>query len=228
MRCAAPGVPKPPTSSNGMMDRMALELGEDPVEFRRKNFIQPDQFPYQTPVALLYDSGNYEAALDKALGMANYKRSATSRDRRAARGRYLGIGLSSWCGSVRPGALRDRRQPRRAGRPVGKRGRARDADGQSGSADGIAQSRGRDTKPPSRRWRPMNCRCRLSDVSIVHGDTSRIPFGWGTYGSRSGPVGGAALESRGGQDPRQGRRASPRICSKRRRKMSSMSTASSW
>ncbi|WP_414947278.1 molybdopterin cofactor-binding domain-containing protein, partial [Klebsiella pneumoniae] len=52
-----------------LVDTMAHELGMDPAEFRRKNFIQPDEFPYQTPVALIYDSGNYEAALDKALEM---------------------------------------------------------------------------------------------------------------------------------------------------------------
>ena len=86
---------------------MALELGEDPVEFRRKNFIQPDQFPYQTPVALLYDSGNYEAALDKALGMADYKALRAEQAAARAKGRYLGIGLSSWveaCG-LAPSAI---------------------------------------------------------------------------------------------------------------------------
>src|SRR2546423_1301954 len=79
-----------------MVDLAARELGVDPVELRRRNFIAPDKFPYQTPVAVMYDSGNYQAALDKALGMLDYTAFRKEQDRLRKAGRYLGVGFSTY------------------------------------------------------------------------------------------------------------------------------------
>ena len=78
------------------MDAIAAELNLDPAEVRRRNFIQPDQFPYTTPPGNEYDSGDYDASLDRALEMIDYD--AFRREQAAAReqGRYLGLGLSSY------------------------------------------------------------------------------------------------------------------------------------
>src|SRR6266851_5544954 len=79
-----------------MVDLAAQELSMDPLDVRRGNFIPPEKFPYQTPVALLYDSGNYAGALDKALGLFDY--AAFRKEQQAARkqGRYLGVGFSTY------------------------------------------------------------------------------------------------------------------------------------
>ena len=61
-----------PTSSSGVVDQAARELGIDPVEIRRRNFVRPEEFPYQTPLAVVYDSGNYHATLDKLLEISDH------------------------------------------------------------------------------------------------------------------------------------------------------------
>src|SRR5256886_14019077 len=78
------------------MDLVARELGKDPAEVRRLNFIQPDQFPYKSPAGGVYDSGNYEAALDKAMQIANYKNLRAEQAQKRAEGKLMGIGLSSY------------------------------------------------------------------------------------------------------------------------------------
>src|SRR5881409_4419484 len=80
--------------SEGMMDRLADHLGLDPVEVRRKNLVQPDQFPYRTPSGGLYDSGDYPAALDRALELARYDELRREQAKARAAGRYFGIGLA--------------------------------------------------------------------------------------------------------------------------------------
>src|SRR3546814_19959441 len=79
----------------------------DPVELRRRNFIQPDQFPYQTPVALQYDIGDYDQSMDKALEMIDYKGFAERRKASEAKGKLRGIGISAYieaCG-IAPSAV---------------------------------------------------------------------------------------------------------------------------
>src|SRR3989475_12412742 len=79
-----------------MVDLSAAELGMDPLEIRRKNFIPKEKFPYQTPVALLYDSGNYAGALDKALESFDYPAFRKEQEQARKRGRYLGVGFSTY------------------------------------------------------------------------------------------------------------------------------------
>jgi carbon-monoxide dehydrogenase large subunit len=75
---------------------VAQELKIDPVTVRRKNFPQPKEFPFQTATGLAYDSGNYQRALDKALKLAGYQKLRREQKRLRMRGRYLGIGLSTY------------------------------------------------------------------------------------------------------------------------------------
>ena len=79
-----------------LADLMALEVGEDPAEFRLKNFIKPEQFPYKSPTGWEYDSGNYEAALHKAMEMIDYRALRQEQAEKRERGELMGIGISSF------------------------------------------------------------------------------------------------------------------------------------
>lgn len=85
-----------------MMDLAAQRLGMDPGEFRRRNYIPPERFPYTIPSGNEYDSGNYEAALDKALEISGYEQLRREREEARANGRLLGIGLVN---SIEPGVF---------------------------------------------------------------------------------------------------------------------------
>jgi len=78
-----------------LVDAAAQELGLDPVEIRRANFIQPDQFPYKSPSGNIYDSGNYPAVLDKTLEMADYQELRRMQAEARRQGRYIGVGLAT-------------------------------------------------------------------------------------------------------------------------------------
>jgi len=79
-----------------IVELAAKELGIDPAELRRKNMIQPEDFPYQTPVALEYDIGDYEASLNKALEMADYAGFANRKADSASNGKLRGVGFSCY------------------------------------------------------------------------------------------------------------------------------------
>jgi carbon-monoxide dehydrogenase large subunit len=175
-----------------LMDTMARELGEDPAEFRRKNFIPSNAFPYQTPVALVYDSGNYEAPLAKALEVANYRELRRQQEEARRQGRLLGIGLSCYieaCG-IAPSQVVGQLGAQ-AGlwesalvrvHPTGK------VTVYTGS-----HSHGQGHETTFAQIVADELGVSLEDVEVVHGDTGQIPFGMGTYGSRSAAVGGSAL-----------------------------------
>ncbi|TDE86282.1 xanthine dehydrogenase family protein molybdopterin-binding subunit [Deinococcus sp. S9] len=176
-----------------VVDVMAHELGLDPAEFRRRNFIGPDEFPYQTPVALVYDSGNYEPALDKALEMMNYAGLREEQARRRGTNKILGIGVISYleaCG-LAPSALVGQLGAQ-AGQwesslvrvhPTGK------VELYTGSH---SHGQGHETAFP--QIAADELQIPIEDIELIHGDTGRMPYGWGTYGSRSAAVGGSALK----------------------------------
>ncbi|HMN09059.1 MAG TPA: molybdopterin-dependent oxidoreductase [Gemmatimonadaceae bacterium] len=174
------------------LDVAAHQLGIDPAELRRRNLVAPDAFPFQTAVALQYDSGNYEPALDKALAMVDYQGLRAEQAAARAKGKYLGIGLSSYieaCGlapSHIVGALGAQAGLYESGvvriHPTGK------VTVFTGS-----HSHGQGHETTFAQVVASELGCSMDDVEIVHGDTGRVPFGMGTYGSRSGAVGGAAL-----------------------------------
>jgi carbon-monoxide dehydrogenase large subunit len=172
-----------------MMETAAREVGISPAEFRRKNFIR--SFPHQTPVIMCYDAGDYDASLDAAM-----KRSTTTAlppaRRKPSRGKLRGIGSPA---TSRPAVLR--RQPggrlaRRRRRPLGIGGGA----GQSGRhhrGSDRSHSHGQGHETTFAQLVAERFGVGIDTVSIVHGDTDKVQFGMGTYGSRSGAVGMSAI-----------------------------------
>ena len=173
--------------------RASRELDIDPAEFRRRNFVDPDQFPYETGLGRTYDSGEYDKTLTRALSMVDYD---AFRERQAAareEGRYLGIGISSYveaCGSA-PGRLESgavRVKP--SGRVVVKTGTAEIGTGHRTAYTQIVASA---------------LGVAFDDVEVQEGDTATVPEGHGTSGSRAMPVGGSAVEGSARQVVEKGR-----------------------
>ena len=174
------------------MDYAARQIGMDPAEFRRINFIPKDAFPYQTAVALQYDIGDYEPALDKAMEMIDYANFERRRAEAAKRGKYRGIGLSSYieaCG-IAPSAV--------VGALGGRVGLYESAVVRVDPTGTISvftgtHSHGQGHATTFAQIVADKLGVPLDSIDIVHGDTDRIPFGMGTYGSRSLAVGGTAI-----------------------------------
>ena len=175
-----------------VMDAAARQVGMDPAEFRRMNFIPKDAFPYQTPVALQYDIGDYEAPLDKALEMIDYKGFEARRAESAKNGKYRGIGLSSYieaCGiapSAVAGAL---------GARVGLYESATVRVDPTGTINVMTgtHSHGQGHDTTFAQIVADKLGVGIEQVQIIHGDSDKTPFGMGSYGSRSLAVGGSAI-----------------------------------
>ena len=177
-----------------IVDLLAAELGMDPAELRRKNFIQLDAFPYSPPeMGLLpYDSGNYPLTLDKALQAIDYSGFRAQQAEARANGRLIGLGLSTYveiCG-VAPSAWF---QKQGWGGPLYESAQIRVlATGKVIAATGsVPHGQGHETTFAQIVADEFGV--GLDDVEILHGDTQGQPFGLGTYGSRSLAVGGTAL-----------------------------------
>ena len=181
------------------MDLFAAEIGMDRAEIRRKNFIQPDQFPYEDPSGLgtasggakIYvDSGNYEPAMDKALAMVDYPGLAARKDEAKRRGKLLGVGLSTyievcgvapskWIGAVGEGwgaAMWESSNIKvhLTGKVVVTMGTQPQGQGHETTyAQVVADRLG----------------IPMEDIIIQHSDTQGTPFGYGSYGSRTSSVG---------------------------------------
>ena len=175
-----------------LMDVAATEIGMDRVEFRRKNFIPIDAFPYQTPVALQYDSGNYFATLDAALKTADWAGFETRRAAAKARGKLRGIGISTYleaCG-IAPSAVVGSLGARAGLYEVGT---IRVHPTGSVTVLTGAHSHGQGHETTFAQLVADKLGVPVAQVDVVHGDTAKVPFGMGTYGSRSLAVGGSAL-----------------------------------
>jgi aerobic carbon-monoxide dehydrogenase large subunit len=175
-----------------LVDIAAREMNMDPVEIRRKNFIPAADFPYQTPVAFLYDSGNYAAVMDKVVEMANYSQMRADQKNAREEGRFVGIGIAACIEASGPapsavaGAL---------GGVTGfwESGTIRvHATGKVTVLTG-AHSHGQGHETTMTQIVADEFGIDINDVDLVHGDTAVIPNGMGTYGSRSTSVGGSAL-----------------------------------
>lgn len=176
-----------------IVDMAAHELGIDPAEFRRNNFIQEDEFPYQTPVALVYDSGNYEPALDKAMGMMNYAGLREEQGRMKGSNKILGVGLISFleaCG-LAPSALVGQLGAQ-AGQWESSLVRVHPTGKVELFTGSHSHGQGHETAFP--QIAADELQIPIEDIDLIHGDTGRMPYGWGTYGSRSAAVGGSALK----------------------------------
>ncbi|MGD2069460.1 MAG: xanthine dehydrogenase family protein molybdopterin-binding subunit [Gemmatimonadota bacterium] len=173
-----------------LVEKAARELGLDRVEIRRKNFIR--DFPYQTPVALEYDAGDYDGTLDKALEMSGWDTFEERRAEAKSRGRLRGIGLSTFveaCGlapSQVAGAL-----GARAG--LYEVGQVRVHPTGSVTVYTGSHSHGQGHETTMAQIVADKLGLDVDAVEIVHGDTRDVPFGMGTYGSRSLAVGGSAI-----------------------------------
>jgi carbon-monoxide dehydrogenase large subunit len=175
-----------------LVDRAAAVMNMDPIEIRRQNFIQPEDFPYQTPVALEYHTGDYAAAVDKALELADYANFDKRREESASRGKLRGVGVSTYieaCGiapSNVAGALGARAGLYEAGTVrVNPTGSVTVLTG--------SHSHGQGHETSFAQLVVEQLGVDFDSVDIVHGDTGKVPFGMGTYGSRSAAVGGVAL-----------------------------------
>jgi carbon-monoxide dehydrogenase large subunit len=173
------------------MDMLARELKMDPADVRRKNFIQPPKFPYTTQMGAVYDSGDYEAALDLALKTANWKQLKGERDRARAEGRLVGLGLAMYvevCG-VGPSSFLATGGWEHAQVTV-------ERDGGITATTG-ASPHGQGNETTFAQMLADQFGVPFHHVTIHHGDTAVVKQGIGTFGSRSQAVGGTALHMAG-------------------------------
>ena len=175
-----------------IMDKAARQIGMDRVEIRRKNLIRADQFPYQTQVALQYDTGNYQATLDLALEQIDHKNYDKRKAASAAKGKLRGFGISTYieaCG-IAPSAIAGA-----LGARAGLYEAATVRVNPTGSVTVFTgtHSHGQGHETTFAQLVAEKLGMPVDNVDVVHGDTDRILFGMGTYGSRSAAVGGSAL-----------------------------------
>jgi carbon-monoxide dehydrogenase large subunit len=172
-----------------MADVFAHEIGMDPAEFRMKNFVKPEQFPYKSALGWEYDSGDYHAALRKAMDMIGYEDLRKEQAEKRARGEFMGIGISSFTEIVGAGPSKHfdilglkmfdsceiRVHP--TGKAIARFGTKSQGQGHETTyAQIIAEELG----IPSEH------------IKVEEGDTDTAPYGLGTYASRSTPTAGAA------------------------------------
>ncbi|MCC7106506.1 MAG: xanthine dehydrogenase family protein molybdopterin-binding subunit [Chloroflexi bacterium] len=164
------------------VEEVARTLGMDPAEVRRKNFIQPDEFPYRTPNGALYDSGNYEAAMDKALEVVGYpafrERQRRERTELGAKTPLRGIGLATTIEVSSEGWEAASVEVQADGTVVARTGSFSHGQGHHTSFAQIVADR---------------LDVPFEQVRIVQGDTEKTPVGIGTFGSRSLSLGGSAV-----------------------------------
>jgi len=176
-----------------MVEAAAAALKMDAADVRRKNFIPKFSGAYQTLVAVAYDSGDYAKAFDKLLQMFDYKAFRAEQTAARAKGRYLGIGFSTYieaC-SIAPskvvGALG-------AGAGLYESGKIRVHPTGMVSVYTGSHSHGQGHETTFAQLVADELQIPIEQIEVVHGDTGAIPFGMGTYGSRSASVGGTALQ----------------------------------
>ncbi len=175
------------------MDALARKLGMDPAELRRRNFVPPERFPYRTAIGIEYDSGNYAAALERALELAGYPELRRLQgERRREGGDLLGIGVACYveiCGFG----------------PWETGGVSVDAEANVVVLSGTSpHGQGHQTT-----WAQLAAevlQVPMETIEVKHGDTAVVPQGVGTFGSRSAPVGGSAV-FQSAQTVRDGARA---------------------
>jgi carbon-monoxide dehydrogenase large subunit len=173
------GRPESVLNIERLLDKAAAVLDMDRLELRRKNFIQPEQFPYTTGTGVEYDSGDFEKPLREALKMTDYEKMLRERDERRKRGELVGVGFSTFVepsggAGFESGTVR-----------VERTGEITVMTGSSSHGQGHETS-----------WAQIAAelmKTTMDHVTILHGDTRVSPQGTGTFGSRSAVVGGGAL-----------------------------------
>ena len=175
-----------------VIDKAAREMGISPVEIRRRNFVKADQFPYATPVALEYDTGDYHATMDKLVEIADLDGFEARLEESGARGKLRGLGVNAYieaCG-IAPSNLVGQ-----LGARAGLYESATVRVNATGSVTVLtgchSHGQGHETTFPQVISEMLGI--AEDQVNVVHGDTANTPMGMGTYGSRSIAVGGAAM-----------------------------------
>jgi carbon-monoxide dehydrogenase large subunit len=173
-----------------LVEAAARELGQDPAKFRRKNYIK--SFPHQTPVIMTYDAGDYSASLTKALEIADYANIGKRKRESAKNGKLRGIGISSYieaCGIAPSQAVGS------LGAGVGLWESAEVRVNPIGTVEVLtgSHSHGQGHETTFAQLVSERLGVPIENVSIVHGDTDKVQFGMGTYGSRSAAVGMSAI-----------------------------------
>jgi carbon-monoxide dehydrogenase large subunit len=168
----------------------ARQLGIDPTDLRKRNFVR--KFPHQTPVIMSYDVGDYQASLKKALEIADYKGFGKRKRDAAREGKLRGIGFSTYieaCGIAPSQAVGS------LGAGVGLWESAEVRVNPTGSVEVLtgSHSHGQGHETTFAQLVSERLGISIDNVSIVHGDTDKVQFGMGTYGSRSGAVGMSAI-----------------------------------
>ena len=175
-----------------LVEKAAREMKMDRAELRRKNFIPRDGFPYQTPVALQYDSGDYHSTQDIALKNSDWAGFEKRQAEAKGRGKLRGIGMSTYleaCG-IAPSAVVGS-----LGARAGLYETANVRVHPTGSVTVFtgSHSHGQGHETTFAQIVSSTLGITMENIEVVHGDTNKIPFGMGTYGSRSLAVGGSAL-----------------------------------
>src|SRR6185436_2998174 len=168
-------------------DLVAAQLGMDPIEVRRKNFPEPSEFPFKTATGLFYDSGNYQGALDKAMGMADYAKMREEQKKAREQGRIVGIGVSTYveiC-AIGPSAATPAGGWESATVRIEPTGKVTILTGASPHGQGQETS--------FAQLAADELGVDLNDITVIHGDTSIVQYGIGTFGSRGTAVGGTAV-----------------------------------
>ena len=216
------GRPEATFAVERIMDELAVELGMDPMELRRKNWITHDEFPFSTVGGMTYDSGNYEVATDKAMDMFGYDALRAEQRERRERGDpvQLGIGISTYtemCGLAPSRILGALRYAAGGWETANVRllptGKVEVVTGVSPHGQGHETA-----------WSQIvadQLGVPFEDILVIHGDTSTAPRGLDTYGSRSLSIGGVAAakaaekvveKAQGaGRSPARVRPARPRV-----------------
>jgi carbon-monoxide dehydrogenase large subunit len=175
-----------------MVDRLARELKLDPADVRKKNLIPPFDGGHQVATGLTYDSGNYIVTMDKAMEMVDYRAFRKNQAELRKKGEYVGVGFSTYAEICGLG-------PSQVAGAVGFGGGLWESaivrfhpTGKVNVMLGISPH-GQGERTTFAQIVADQLGVGVDDVEIVHGDTERTPMGWGTYGSRSTPVGSGAL-----------------------------------
>jgi len=186
------GRPEATYSLERVIDKAAREIGMDPIALRRKNFVKPDQYPFASAAGLEYDAGNYDALMDKMEEIADLSGFEARRKESEANGKLRGLGINSYieaCGiapSNLVGVLGSR-----VGLYDAATVRVNATGNLSVMVGAHSHGQGHETVFPQVVAEMLGI--DESSIDIVHGDTSKIPFGMGTYGSRSLAVCGSAV-----------------------------------
>ena len=175
-----------------MVDMFAAEIGMDPVEVRRKNFIAPFDDGHTVATTVTYDTGDYDKPLRRALEMLGYEQVRQEQEQARGEGRYIGIGFSTYieiCGMA-PSAVAHSLGAR-AGLWESALVRVHPTGKVSVYTGSSSHGQGHDTT--FAQLTASGLGIPMEDIEIIHGDTDKVPFGTGTFGSRSATVGGGAI-----------------------------------